>query len=184
MVLNLLDGENFSSTPYTKMLILKVITIAQGIYYLSVELGRSQGLRKTVVSLKEYEIFIVLITLSFTSTMFNIHTLSWNFERAIIVIAFDILFIYLVVNIVFYLGEIKYYFLYAIPMFIVFIGLNMLKDGYKGDKNTAYLQTQVGIICTLILSAIYLFVKMQYEVVESRSIIRKIDAVDIDELGL
>ncbi len=184
MILDLHLEIPVNSVPYTKLLVLKLITIAHGIYFLSVELGHSQGLRKTTVSLKENEILIVLLTLSLTNIMVNMHTLVWNFERGLIALAFNVFFVYLVVNVVFYLGEIKYYFIYAIPMLVVFGGMSVLSKNYSIDKMAPFLQSQVGIILTMILSAVYLFVKMQYEVVESRYTIRKIDLVDMDELGL
>lgn len=175
---------HINETTYLKLLIYKIIVIAHGIYFLSVELGRSQGLRKTTVSLNDNQILLVLLTLALTNTMVNLHTLNWSFDRVIIVVIFDVLFAYLAVNIVFYLGEVKYYFLYALPMILAFTLIGLLSSGFAEAKRTAFLQTQVALILTLVLSAIYLFIKMQYEIVESRSIIRKIDAVDIEELGL
>lgn len=184
MILDLYLDTPVTTLPYTRLLMLKLVTMAHGIYFLSVEMGHSQGVRKTTVSLKENEVLIVLTTLSLSNIMINIHTLSWNFERGLIALVFNVLFSYLVVNVVFYLGEIKYYFIYAAPMIIVFGGMSLLSSGYSSDKMTPFLQSQMGIILTMILSAIYLFVKMQYEVVESRSVIRKIEALDVEELGL
>ncbi len=170
--------------PYIRLLIFKVIVVAHGIYFLSVELGHSQGVRKTTASLNDNEILLVLLTTSLSSIMINLHTLNWNFERGLIVLLFNCLFGYLVVNIVFYLGEIKYYFIYSIPMLITFVGMWILSGEFSEDKRAAFLQTQVGIILTLVYSAVYLFMKMQYEIVESRSVIRKIDLIDVEELGL
>lgn len=184
MIIELRRPAPTTMTPYIVLLVLKMGTILQGIFYLSVELGRSQGLRKTVISLKENEVLIVLSSVVFTNIALNLHTMSWNLERGIIVSIFNFLFAYLIVNIVFYLGEIKYYLMYAVPMMLVFLGMRVLSGSFTPEKTGAFLQTQVGIILTLVFSTVYLFIKMRYELVESRSITRKVNAIDVDELGL
>lgn len=162
-----------SITPYIITVILKFLVISHGIYYITVEIGRFQGLRNTVIELQEHEILIVLLSISLTNTMVNVHTLSWTTERLIITILFNILFIYLAVKIVFYIGEFKYYLIYAIPMLIVYTILVMLSHTYKIEHNIVSAETEVAIISALVVATVYLFALIRFQMVDSRKSVRQ-----------
>lgn len=160
-------------TPYIITVILKFLVISHGIYYITVELGRFQGLRNTVIELQEHEVLIVLFSISLTNTMVNIHTLHWNTERLIITVLFNILFIYLAVKIVFYIGEFKYYLIYALPMLVVYAIISVLSKTYKIEHSIVSAETEVAIISTLVIATVYLSILMRFQMVDSRKSVRQ-----------
>lgn len=162
--------------PYIITLVLKLVVISHGIYYITVELGHFQGLRNTVLKLKENEIFIVLFSISLTNTMINLHTLHWNTERLVLNMLFNLLFIYLAVKIVFYIGEFKYYLIYAVPMLIVYILIAALNGTYEIEHKIVSSETQVAIISTLVVATIYLLILMKFQKVDSRKWVRQYEA--------
>lgn len=159
--------------PYIVMLVLKLIVVSHGIYYITVELGRFQGLRNTAISLEEHEIFIVLSSISLTNIMINLHTIHWATERIAITVLFNILFIYLAVKIVYYIGDFKYYLIYAVPMLLAYTLIALLDNTYNIQHSIVSSETQVAMISTLVIATSYLFILMRFQMVDSRKLIRQ-----------
>ncbi len=159
------------------LVILKTAVILHGVYYLSVLLGKYIGLKKAVISLKESEVFIVLMSIVAIVVMNNVHTFRWNFDRGLIMNIINIVMVYIIVNVVFYLGEIKYFFIYAVPVFLVFMHNKQVGTAYADEKILAFYQMQVFLIISLLLSALYFGIKIRLEFMEDREISRLIQDV-------
>ncbi len=156
---------------------LKLAVILHGIYYLSVLLGKYIGLKKATLSLKENEVLIVLMSIVVIIIMNNVHTFPWDVDRAIIMNIVNLVMIYILVNVVFYLGEVKYFFVYAVPVFLAFTYFYFNSSGCVDEKSLAFSQMQAGLIGTLLFSSVYFAIKIKLEFMDDRETSRIIEDV-------
>ncbi len=173
--------ESMGTVNHLIMLVaLKTTVMLHGIYYLSVLLGKYIGIKKATISLKENEVFIVLISLALVLIMNNVHTFSWSFDRGVLINLINLFMVYVLVNVVFYLGEIKYFFVFAVPVFLTFLYNGHVLVGFAEQKSIAYHEMQLALIGWLLLSAVYMGIKIRLEFMDDREIARKIEDVKIE----
>lgn len=173
--------SSFGSVNYLLILVgLKTVVMLHGIYYLSVLLGKFVGLKKATISLKENEILIVLVSIAAIIIMNNVHTFAWDLQRSIIISLINLVMVYILVNFVFYLGEIKYFFVYGIPVVLAYGYFYFAQSRYAVETESAFLQMQLGLIVSLLVSAIYFILKIRLEIMDDRETSRKFANVKMD----